>query len=79
MARNHPETFEAPSQGELDAIKPGANVKVCYDNKERFWTLVKEVNGNQIIATVDNDLVIVEEFNYPDEITFEKRHVYQIY
>lgn len=78
MAKEHPDTFSAPSQGELDAIKPLSIVKVCYD-KERFWTTVLDVKGGKITGTVDNDLVLTEDFNYDDMITFEKRHVYAIW
>lgn len=78
MSRLHPETFEALGKEELAALRTGDSVKVGY-NAERFWTVIKEIDGEKIIAAVDNVLVTTEDFKYGDQIAFEKRHVYQIY
>lgn len=78
MAKSHPDSFEAPNKKELDTLKSGDIVKVCHSD-ERFWAVVKEVDGDKITATVDNDLVLVEEFNCGDDVEFEKRHIYAIW
>ncbi len=76
----HPDTFEAPSNKELDKLKKGDTVKVC-NGKERFWTCILSIKGDKIKATVDNILLDADEFGYDcgDTISFEKRHIYNIY
>lgn len=80
MATKHPTTFDAPTKEELDAIKVGSTVKICTGN-ERFWTTVTEINGQEITATVDNDLVNEEneDIPYGTEIHFEKKNIYDVY
>jgi len=78
MRIKHPNTFEAPVKEELDAIKIGDSVKVCADNKERFWVTVTNVEGDIITGTVDNDLVDVN-LAYGEEINFKKSNVYSIW
>lgn len=78
MHKDHPETFEVPSKEELDAIKPGDNVKVCVNDQERFWVLVTEVNGDKITGMVNNKLLGDYGFDYEDTIKVLKRNVYSI-
>lgn len=78
MHRKYPKSFGVPSKRKLDALKPRSVVKVC-NGKERFWTVVRNVRGSQITATVDNALVDKEcGYKAGDTITFEKRHIYDI-
>ena len=51
MARDHPDTFDAPEDRELAAIKPGAAVKICLEDAPgtlmgslRFWNKVLYVH-----------------------------------
>ncbi|HSG31860.1 MAG TPA: hypothetical protein VLB82_09975 [Thermodesulfobacteriota bacterium] len=76
----HPDTFYAPSKEELETITEGSLVKICVCN-ERFWTIVKSVDGETIVATVNNQLIESDEHNLflGDEITFEKKNIYNIY
>lgn len=78
MLAKHPDTFYAPSKEDLDAIKIGDSVKVCADNKERFWVTVTSVEGENITGTVDNDLVDVD-LTYGEPVTFKKENVYNIW
>ena len=78
MAKKHPDTFEAPTKEDLDAVKVGDSVKVCANQKERFWVTVTEVNNDDVIGTVDNDLVSVE-LAYDETIKFKKENIYSIY
>ena len=76
--KEHPDTFEVPDRSELDSIKKGSIVKVARNN-ERFWTSVVSVDGDKITATVDNDLICEQPFNYGDIIKFEKRHIHCVW
>lgn len=80
MAIEHPETFEAPTEEELNGIVVGDIVKVSTGN-ERFWTIITEINGDKISATVDNDLVQDEneDLTYGTVINFKKENIYNIY
>ena len=77
MMRIHSATFEAPTLDELSDIKPGMGVKICATGRERFWTLVKYVEGDAIHAIVDNHLAC---FDWPvgKKLAFERKHVYSI-
>jgi len=80
MALEHPTTFEAPSQKELDNLTVGKIVKVCdLVARERFWTQITEINGKYIIARVVNDLIGEQDYGYNDLIKFEKRNIFAIH
>lgn len=74
----HPKTFYAPSNEELDNLKKGDTVKVC-NGEERFWTCILSITGDKIKAIVDNVLLDGDEYDNRDIISFEKRHIYDIY
>lgn len=79
MAKQHPETFEATSLQKLEEIKVGYSVKVATCG-ERFWITVIDVKDNNIIRSIDNDLVNsnLHGLHYDDVITVEKDNVFQI-
>ena len=77
MAKDHPDTFQAPSKDELDSLKIGSIVKVCAGG-ERFWTIIDSISGDDIVATVDNVLVFQKDFNVGDAIQFQKKHIFDI-
>ncbi len=80
MQRKHPKTFEAPSREELDKLKIDDTVKVACCG-ERFWTIITKINGDNITAIVDNDLLYTDEhgFKYKDVITFIKDNIHSIF
>jgi hypothetical protein len=77
-AKQFPSTFEAPTAADLAQVEPGASVKVCANDTERFWVSVTSVEGEAVTGAVDNDLVCTDEhgLRYGDTITFEKRHIF---
>jgi uncharacterized protein YegJ (DUF2314 family) len=77
MAINYPETFEVPTNEELDKIKIGDDVEV--DNgAERFWVMVNEINGDTIKGEIINCLVIEIDTKLGDIISFKKENIYDI-
>lgn len=80
MHRDHPKTFDAPSEQELAKIDVGTFVKICA-GKERFWAEVVKVEGDKVNALVGNDLVYTDEhgLSLGDYITFEKRNIYSFF
>jgi hypothetical protein len=80
MHKDHPTTFYIPSQEDLDKIRVGSVVKICVSN-ERFWTIVANVDGDKITATVDNDLVGTDEhgLKLEDIVEYEKKNVMCIF
>ena len=81
MNKMYPATFDAPSSNELAAVHAGSLVKICADDVERFWVIVTDVEGNQLRGTVDNDLMHsdVHQLKSDDVVSFELRHIYQVY
>lgn len=81
----NPTTFEAPTQQELDALKPEDCVKVCVKlpkkkNQpcgERFWVKVKLIEGDEVIGEVYNELIYVD-IQHGEPITFKKQNIYSI-
>jgi hypothetical protein len=78
LARQYPETFEAPSHKELSKLGPGDRVKVCRSN-ERFWCTIEEMDGERVFATVEYDLLDDHPFELGDLIEFEKRNIFDIW
>lgn len=81
MHKMYPDTFEAPSLEELTAVRVGSLVKICADDVERFWVLVSDVKGDRLQGSVDNDLLHseVHQLKSDDVVSFELRHIYQIF
>lgn len=77
----YPETFEAPTVEQLMKVKVGTSVKVCIADLERPWVTVTEITGDKIRGILDNELVFTGQhgLRLGDYITFEKRHIYQIW
>ena len=49
MSQKCPDTFSIPSDDEIRLIKPNTFVKVCVEDKERFWVEVKLIEGNNTL------------------------------
>ncbi|MFZ6727484.1 hypothetical protein ACO0K2_18490 [Undibacterium sp. MH2W] len=81
LSKLYPETFEAPSQDELASVREGSLVKICANDVERFWVIVKNVDGDKLQGTVDNELSHgeVHHLKCDDVVSFELRHIYQIF
>jgi len=77
MHKMYPDTFEAPTKAELNALKKGDLVKVCYNDEERFWVILTSVRGQKLKGKVDN-LLLTPDLSLGDIIEFEKKHVYSI-
>jgi hypothetical protein len=78
MHNDNPERFSVPSKKDLDKLDIGDVVKVC-DGRERFWTIITEVNGDFIKASINNHLLQDYKGSVGDIVEFEKRHIYEIY
>jgi hypothetical protein len=81
MHEMHPTTFEAPTLSELATVQVGSTVKICADDIERFWVDVTKVNGDKLEGSIDNDLLHshVHQLKCSDVVTFELRHIFQVY
>lgn len=77
LGREHPNTFAAPTEEDIAQIKVGDYVKVC-DGEERFWNIIKKMDGDIIVAEINNKLVCGQDYNLGDLIQFSKHHIYDI-
>lgn len=78
MHEKNPDTFEAPTQKELDSIGINTSVKICHMN-ERFWVTITEVGKDTVTGVVDNELVQAHPFKFGDTIQFKKHHICSIF
>lgn len=74
MHRAHPDTFDAPSDVELDAVDEGDCVKVCAQ-AERFWIRVNKVTPTGFDGEVWNHLTARHRLRLRDRVSVERRHV----
>jgi len=77
MNSKYPNTFDFPTQDELENITIGDTLKIS-NGFERFWVELKEVNNLYLIGRVDNEL-ITNEYNLNDYVMFEKKNIYDIH
>lgn len=69
-------------------LAPNTNVKVRFELKEpvdmgdgreigseTMWVLLKEVDGDDLKGTLNNDPVVIEDLAYEDEIVFQRKHI----
>lgn len=76
MKKQYPDSFYGPATKDLEALKPGDFVKVCA-YQERFWAEVLEIEGQNVTARIDNDLITIK-LSYNEKISFQKDHIYDI-
>ena len=77
MTREHPDTFQSPSNDTLQNLRPGDLVNVAQAT-ERFWVEVVERRSNGILlGRVDNHL-ITGDVACGDLIEFHECNVYEV-
>jgi uncharacterized protein YegJ (DUF2314 family) len=61
---------------DISQIKENELVKIS-NGKERFWTLIKQINksNNTIIGQIENNLVYNTTYNYGDLVKFNLNNV----
>lgn len=77
MHRNHPDTFQIPSDEEKAAIQPGDFVKLMFDagdhGTERMW--VKVTSLDPLAGTLANSPFGIPDLSFGDHITFAPKHI----
>ncbi|MEN8662992.1 MAG: hypothetical protein ACN4GF_01715 [Lentimonas sp.] len=86
LNREYPNSFWIPSRERRENLVMDDLVKLVFnlsDGKqtqaERMWVLVKSVGSSRYIGVPDNDPYSVDQIKTGLEITFEPRHVIDIY
>lgn len=80
QAKEHPDTFQIPTQEEIKEIKLGDNVKICTEG-ERFWARVIDISSSgEVIGSVNNDLELTyrHDLSFGDIVTFRVDNIYDI-
>jgi len=76
MRRCYPRTFWIPSAEQLAALQINDIVKVIgFD--ERFWVIIRERNGDEFVAEVNNEL-FTNELKCGDLIRFREENICDI-
>tara|TARA_B100001175_G_C18979896_1_gene389288 strand:- start:29 stop:361 length:333 start_codon:yes stop_codon:yes gene_type:complete len=76
--KHNPDTFEIPTNDELDEIKVDYSVKIS-NGFERFWVSVIEVKELYFIGKIDNILINNENYDYENYVMFERDNIYDIH
>ncbi len=76
LSLEYPDTFSYWEE-DIAALKVGDIVKVS--GNERFWVIVKEINGDKIIGEVNNLLLNTTTYNLGDWISFKRENIYQFW
>lgn len=77
LRRLYPETFEVPSDHEIEVLEVGQLIKVSAYG-ERFWVKIVEVHENKFICAIDNYL-LDDRIGYGDLIEVSANNIYLIY
>lgn len=76
MSVLHPSSFQIPSKEQIRRLRLGDFAQVCA-NGERFWARIIYIRGTDIIAVVDNELVM-DALQLGDTIAFTTFNIYKI-
>ena len=84
LAARFPDAMKVPSVDELQAVRPGAFIKVC--DAEGFWIKVAEVSPDEtgdgllFVGTIANGLILtgIHGLCLGDTVRASSRHVYSI-
>lgn len=83
MNREHPTTFFIPEQAEIEGIKEGSLVKLAFQDEwfsaERMWVTVTKVDRDKFTGVLDNEPYDIPNLSLGDEVTFEARHIYEVW
>ena len=78
MSIEYPQSFILPSAEQLGSIVPGSFLKIS-SNGERFWVVVQTVDGNNINASIENNLRHpLNVWKRGDSILLHTRHVLDV-
>lgn len=86
--RENPRTFPIPSKEMISSVGRGNFVKIGAEfpnhgnvNGERFWVRVTAITGSTFTGKVNNDLVYTQQHGLKlnDEISFESKHILDVY
>ncbi|MEI0488440.1 DUF2314 domain-containing protein [Brachyspira pulli] len=87
LNKEYPDTFEIPSQKEIESLKVNDLVKLIFveenDNPEtmpeRMWVKIIKINKDNFIGILDNYPYYIESVKYGDEIVFKIENIIDIY
>ena len=79
LHQQYPETFDVPPDIALAYIEPGDLVKLCFTDTERMWVLVESVTPTVLEGRLSNTPFFLDSLRPGDLVTFERRHVYDIF
>jgi uncharacterized protein YegJ (DUF2314 family) len=83
--RENPDTFEIPSEQELEKLAPSWFAKLIFkinlpddEPVERMWVLIKERNGDRFVGGLENDPVSTDALKSGERVEFELRHIIDV-
>lgn len=80
MHCENPTTFEIPTVEQLQGLKVGDDVKLCFNNLERMWVKITKIDSlENMEGTLNNDPAMIRGLKYGDPIKFKACNIYSIY
>lgn len=62
MAEQNPISFTVPEDSQLDNLKIGDFAKLCFNEKERLWVFITEIDGDKFKGTIDNEPMCFQSY-----------------
>ena len=86
IAREAPYTFFIPDEHRLSVLEVGDSVKLMFRpdppdreyETERMWVNIDQINGDEIVGTLDNDPFDMPQLKSGDQISFKRYNIISI-
>lgn len=84
MNRKHPDTFEIPTDEEINSLAVGDHVKLLFVPNEgikekfgeRMWVKINDIwEDNTFVGNLDNEPITISDLKHGDIIMFKSEHV----
>lgn len=76
--REHPDTFEIPTQEDRDSLQPGDRAKLMWQVRgwpgERMWVQIQSRRGDRCVGRLINDPMFVH-LHYGAKVSFHMDHI----
>ena len=76
--KEHPDSFEIPSNEELNSLKAGDYVKLIFGGKERMWVEITSLDSDNNYKGKLSNVPLFIDFEFGDIITFKREHICSI-
>lgn len=77
--RLYPDTFHIPDRAEIQSLRPGYFVKLCFEEEnntpERMWVVITNIDGDNFTGILENEPLDIKSISYSDTVCFNSKHI----